>query len=130
MERLKMYKKPSKNNETSKRNSAENRAYNLKFRVTQEERIFIEKKCEISGCKNMSDYLRKMAVTGMVIKYDMQTLKELNQRISSISNNINQIAVQVNSHGRIYSDDIEEMKGKVDEIWQSLKSIQSALQLD
>ena len=102
----------------------------LILRVTPNEFEFINKKYEISGCKNMSDYLRKMAVTGMVIKYDMQTLKELNQRISSISNNINQIAVQVNSHGRIYSDDIKEMKGKIDDIWQSLKSIQSALQLD
>lgn len=125
-----MYKKQAKNNGASRKNPDENRGCNLKFRVTQEERNFIEKKYEISECKNMSDYLRKMAITGMIIKYDMQTLKELNQKVSGIANNINQIAVQVNSSGRIYADDIEEMKRKVDEMWQSLKSIQSALQLD
>ena len=125
-----MYKKPSKNNGTSRRNPDENRMCNLKFRVTQEERNFIEKKYEISECKNMSDYLRKMAITGMIIKYDTQTLKDLNQKMSNITSNINQIAVRVNSSGNVYSEDIDEIKGKVEDIWQSLKSIQSALQLD
>lgn len=125
-----MYNKQSKNNTSSRKNPDENRSKRLILRVSTKEFEFINKKYEISECKNMSDYLRKMAITGMIIKYDMQTLKELNQKVSGIANNINQIAVQVNSSGRIYADDIEEMKRKVDEMWQSLKSIQSALQLD
>ena len=101
----------------------------MKFRVNEEERKFIEKKAEVAGCKNVSSYLRKMAITGQIIKYDSQTLKDLQRRVINIQSNINQIALQVNSTKNVYADDIKEVQEKVGEIWQSLISIQSALLL-
>lgn len=101
----------------------------LKFRVNEEERKFIEKKAEVAGCKNVSSYLRKMAITGQIIKYDSLTLKDLQRRVINIQSNINQIALQVNSTKNVYADDIKEVQEKVGEIWRSLISIQSALLL-
>lgn len=110
-------------------NNEDVRNVQMKFRVTEKERQFILKKSEVSGCKNASNYLRKMALTGQIIKYDSDSIKDLRKRMINIQSNINQIAVRVNSTGNIYSDDIEEIQEKVGEIWRSLTSIQSALLL-
>ena len=101
----------------------------IKFRVSADELEFIKKKAELAGSKNLSCYLRKMAIAGMVIKYDDEQLNEMKKDISRIGYNINQIAVRVNKNGTIYYDDLQEIKGKVNELWQSLISIQSTLQL-
>lgn len=101
---------------------------NLKLRVTAEEYAYIQEKYQLSGCKNMSSYLRKMAVIGRIIQIDSSALSETNRLISNIANNINQIAVRVNSTNRIYADDIEEIQKKVAELWQLQISIQSVLQ--
>ncbi|MGN0601247.1 MAG: plasmid mobilization protein [Oscillospiraceae bacterium] len=108
-------------------NNDDVRNIQMKFRVTENERKFILKKAELSGCKNASSYLRKMAITGQIIKYDSSSIKDLRKRIINIQSNINQIAVRVNSTKNIYSEDIEELQEKVGEIWRSLTSIQSAL---
>lgn len=99
----------------------------MKFRVTENEQKFILKKAELSGCKSTSSFLRKMAITGTVIKFDSQSIKDLRKRMINIQSNINQIAKRVNSTGNVYAEDIEEIKEKVGEIWQSLASIQSSL---
>lgn len=101
----------------------------IKFRVSADELEFIKKKAELAGSKNLSCYLRKMAIAGMVIKYDDEQLNEMKKGISRIGYNINQIAVRVNKNGTIYYDDLQEIKGKVNDLWQSLISIQSTLQL-
>ena len=52
-------------------------------------------------------------------------MKKLNQLIYNVANNINQIAVRVNSTGNVYADDISEIKEGQDKIWQQLKFFQS-----
>lgn len=103
------------------------RTITMRFRASPEEKEFIEKKAEFSGCKNVSSYLRKIAITGMIISYSAEEFKSLRRDIAGIKNNINQIAVRVNSTSKIYSDDIQEIRDKVDKIWQQLQSIQSML---
>lgn len=53
--------------------NADVRNIQMKFRVTEYEQKFILKKAELSGCRSTSSYLRKMAITGMVIKFDSKT---------------------------------------------------------
>lgn len=99
----------------------------IKFKVSADEFDFIKKKSEFSGSKNLSCYLRKMAITGMVINYSDETLNTLKREIAGIGKNVNQIALRVNKTNNIYSTDIAEIKEKVDEMWQSLQYIQSTL---
>ena len=72
-----------------------NRTVCIKCRVTQEEYAYIMQKLQCSGCSTMSDYLRKMAITGMIIRYDSALLKDLQQSLQRIGNNVNQIAIRV-----------------------------------
>ena len=105
----------------------DNRMIVVTFRLAPDELEFVKQKAELSGAKNLSCYLRKMAITGMVINYSDETLKALKKDIAGIGKNINQIALRVNSTNNIYYDDIKELQKKVNEIWQSLVSIQSTL---
>ncbi|MDO5125618.1 MAG: plasmid mobilization relaxosome protein MobC [Ruminococcus sp.] len=103
------------------------RTIQMKFRVTEFEQKFILKKAELSGCKSTSSYLRKMAITGTVIKFESDSIKDLKKRLTNVQSNINQIAKRANSTGNIYQDDIDEIKEKVGDLWLLLESIQSSL---
>ena len=48
--------------------------------------------------------------------------------ISNIANNINQIALRVNSTGNICAEDISELKKDIDELWRQQRYFQSELQ--
>lgn len=107
----------------------ENRMLKISFRLAPDELDFVKEKAKLSGAKNLSCYLREMAIAGMVIKYDDEMLNEMKRDISGVGANINQIALRVNKTNTIYSDDIKEIKEKVEGIWRSLQYIQSALRL-
>ncbi len=99
----------------------------IKFFTTEEEKEIILKKMDLIGIKNQGDYLRKMAIDGMIFKIDNTPLKEISVNISRLSSNINQIARISNSNGNIYADDIKDIKEIVNKIWQSQKYIISKL---
>ena len=96
------------------------RKVQLKFWVTEEERAIIELKT-----KNMGAYLRKMAIDGYIIQVDYTEQKKLAAAVNKIGANINSICRRMNSTGRFYQDDVAELKGKLDEVWQLLRSKQS-----
>lgn len=106
----------------------DNRTKIITLRLKEDEYDYIQEKFKLSGCKSLSSYLRKMAVTGRIIQLDSSALIEISRLFSNIANNINQIAVRVNSTNRIYDEDIEEIQKKVKELWQLQTSIQSILQ--
>lgn len=116
-----------KSNQEISADKSGNRKYIMQFRVSEDEKNFIEKKAELSGSKNVSSYLRKAAITSNIIRYTGEDITPLIRRTYGLANNINQIAVRVNSTGTVYSEDITEIKGKVEEYWLLLQSIQSIL---
>ena len=103
------------------------RPVQMKFYVTEEEKNFIYKKMSLIGVKNLSAYLRKMAIDGQLVRIETTDLDEICRQISGISKNINQIAKRINATDNIFLEDIREMKKKVEEVWQLLKSTLSAL---
>ena len=94
------------------------RTVQIKFRVTEEERAFIEQKMQLVPTRNMEAYLRKMAIDGYIIQIDHADIKAMTAEIQKIGVNINQIAKRVNTTGSIYQEDIEEIKGVLAEIWR------------
>ena len=102
---------------------------NLKitFRVTEEEKIFIIKKAKLSDSKSIGAYLRKMVTTGVIVNDENQDFKKLRKSLVGIQKNINQMAIRVNTTSRMYEDDFNYLKEVLNEIWQSLTSIQSVL---
>lgn len=80
-----------------------------------------------SGIRNMSSYIRKIAINGYLISLDLSDLKEIRRLLSISSNNLNQYAKRANETGSIYKTDIEELKKKQDELWEMLREIMSRL---
>ena len=95
------------------------------FRVNEEEDKMIKEKMKQLGTDNFGAYARKMLIDGYVVKTDYTTIKNLIKEINKIGVNINQIAKRTNETNRIYEDDIKELKGELEQVWQLLKSKQS-----
>jgi len=97
----------------------------IEFCVTDYELNLIRSKMAQIGTENMGAYLRKMAIDGYIIKVDYTEQKKLAAAVNKIGVNINNICRRMNSTGRFYQADIEELKEGLDKVWQLLKSKQS-----
>ena len=58
----------------------------------------------------MAAYLRKMAIDGYIINLEMPELKDLISLLRRSSNNLNQLTKRVNTTGRIYAEDLEDIR--------------------
>ena len=94
----------------------------IHFYVTEEERKLIRQKMILSKTRNMGAYLRKMAIDGYIINTDTTPIKQVYEEMHKIGVNINQIAKKVNTTGNVYSEDMEELKGMMNELWHMLRS--------
>lgn len=99
----------------------------LRCPVTAEERELIEQKMSQIPTKRIGAYLRKMAIDGYIIYTDTSNVKEFTKELQAIGRNINQIAKRVNATDRVYETDIEEIKERLDDIWQLQRRILSSL---
>lgn len=95
----------------------------LKVRVTPEERAMIEAKMAQLGTTNMGAYLRKMAIDGYVVKLDLPELREMVSLLRRSSNNLNQLARRANETGRIYPEDLADIRQNQAQLWESAKEI-------
>ena len=101
------------------------REYTDRIRVwiRKEDRELIEKKMGEAGISNLSDYIRKMAIDGYVIRLDLSDVKEVSRLLRINANNINQIAKRANETGCIYQADIKTVQKQQEEIWGLMKTV-------
>lgn len=97
----------------------------MQIRLSQEEYDAIEKKFQNSGMRSRSDSIRAMIFEGIIVQFDKKELRKTNNLIANIGTNINQIAIRVNSTGRIYDDDFKQIENNQREIFKTLLSILS-----
>ena len=95
----------------------------MKFWVTEEEKRLIDEKMAQLPTRRYGAYLRKMAIDGYIIQVDTRDIKEMNKLLSAIGRNINQIAKRVNAGGPTYQADMEEIRERLDQIWQLQRRI-------
>ena len=86
------------------------RGQNIMFWVTPEERALIEAKMKKAGVKNMSAYLRKVAIDGYIIRLDVPELRDLLTQARRAGANLNQLTKRVNETSRIYEADLEDLR--------------------
>lgn len=98
----------------------ENRKRNVQIivRVTEDERTLIEEKMRQIPTMNLSAYSRKMLIDGYIIVLDLQEIKTHTTQLQKIGVNVNQIAKRINETGRIYADDMDEIKRLMEEVWR------------
>ena len=95
----------------------------LMFYVTPEERDQIEAKMAQLGTNNMSAYLRKIAIDGYVVQLDLPELREMVSLLRRSSNNLNQLARRANETGRIYPEDLADIRQNQAQLWESTKEL-------
>lgn len=83
-----------------------------KIWLTPQEERTIAKKMEMIGTENFGAYARKMLIDGYIIVVDYTEQKKLAAEINKIGVNINTVCRRINSTGRFYQDDIDELKRK------------------
>ena len=98
------------------------RAIQLKLWVDENEKNLIEEKMKILGTRNFGAYARKMLIDGYIIKVDYSEQRKLAAEVNKIGVNINQVCKRINETGRAFAEDVSELKSRMEDIWQLLKS--------
>ena len=97
------------------------------FMVTEHEKEMIEEKMAQLGTKNMSAYLRKMAIDGYVVRLDLSGIAALVSLLRRSSNNLNQYAKRAHETGSIYETDIEDVRQNFERLWDMASQILTRL---
>ncbi len=97
------------------------------FLASRSEVERIHQKMEELGISSMGAYLRKMALDGYCIRLELEDVRELVRLLRICSNNLNQYAKKANETGNIYEADIEDLKERMDNLWQNGKEILAQL---
>lgn len=96
-----------------------NRTTIMKFRATEEEAAEIRRKANASGM-TVSRFLRTSAVKSQVVLYNTADIFGLRSELKKIGNNINQIAMVVNSNRSVYQSDVRELKKQFSELSEKI----------
>ena len=104
---------------------SEVRKHLITFRVNDAELEAINKRYAETSFRSRGDFCRYSALTVMNVEEDTEGIKQIARYISSISNSFNQVAHRVNKGGKLYDEDISDMKARLEEIWRLLVSIRS-----
>ena len=75
------------------------------------------------GIRNLSAYMRKMALNGYVLHVDLAPVKEIVSLQRRCANNLNQIAVRVNTCGGVYPEEIKTLQKDYTDLWGPLSEL-------
>lgn len=104
---------------------SEVRKHLITFRVIDMELEAINRRYAEISFRSRGNFCRYSALTVMNVEEDTEDIKQIARYISSISNSFNQVAHRVNKGGKLYDEDIADMKERLEEVWQLLVSIRS-----
>ena len=99
------------------------RNVHLHLWATEEEAALIRDRMARMGIVNVSAYMRKMAIDGFFVNLDLTDVRELTSLLRYCSNNLNQYAKRANETGSIYAADIEDLRTRLDGIWEATTGI-------
>jgi hypothetical protein len=93
------------------------------LRISQEEYELIQERMSEAGTANMSAFIRKMSLNGYVLHVDLAPVKQLVSLKKRCANNLNQIAINVNTHGGIYPQEITQLQRDYAALWNPLADL-------
>ena len=77
---------------------------------------------KILETRNFGAYARKMLIDGYIIKVDYSEQRKLAAKVNKTGVKINQVCKRIDSTDRVYSEDVAELRKRMDEVWRLLKS--------
>lgn len=90
--------------------------------VRPDELAAIRERMDEAGIRNMSAYVRKMALNGYVLHVDLAPVRELVSLQRRCANNLNQVAIHANTYG-VYPEEIKALQKDYDELWGPLSDL-------
>ena len=99
------------------------RCVHLNVMVTPEEQALIAERMAEAGITNMGAYMRKMALNGYVLHVDLSDIRELVALQRRCANNLNPVAIHVNTYGGIYPDEIKALQRDYADLWGPLSDL-------
>ena len=99
------------------------RSVRVKTYLTEEELQMVHKRMAQMGTTNREAYMRKMAIDGYVVRLELPELKEYVALQRVYSKRFNEIAKRVNETGRLYPEDVTEMKEMVDKLKEQMNLV-------
>ena len=105
----------------------EKRNVQLHILVSEKEVSLIKERMSLIGGSNLSAYLRKVAIDGYIINLDLKEVRELIRLLRICSNNLNQSTRKANETGSIYAADIEDLRLRLDKVWDATEKMLSSL---
>ena len=91
--------------------------------VSEEELTLLRERMAEAGISNLGAYVRKMALNGYVIHVDLSDIRELVSLQHRCSNNLNQVAIQANTYGGVYPQDIALLQKDYADLWEPLSEL-------
>ena len=99
----------------------------FELRLSEAEYARIQENMQELGTRNMSAYLRKMALDGYCLYLDLKELRRMAYLLQMCSNNLNQYTKCANESGQVYAADLEDLHTRLDELISIGKQILSRL---
>ena len=105
----------------------EQRNVQLHVLASEKEVSLIKERMSLIGVSNLSAYLRKVAIDGYIINLDLKEVRELIRLLRICSNNLNQYTRKANETGSVYAADIEDLRLRLDKVWDATEKMLSSL---
>ena len=86
--------------------------------VRPDEMEAIQGRMAEAGISNLSAYVRKMA-----LNVDLSDIRELVSLQRRCANNLNQVAIQANTYGGIYPEEIAQLQKDYAALWEPLSDL-------
>ena len=90
--------------------------------VRPDELEAIRERMAQAGVRNLSAYIRKMALTGYILHVDLAPVQELVSLQRRCANNLNQVAIHANTYG-VYPEEIKALQNDYAERWGPLSDL-------
>ena len=100
-----------------------NRDKMITFWVTEDELAKINSNMKKLGTSNLSAYLHKMAITGLIVQLDIPELKQIVSLMRRTSANLNQIAKHINQEDTVAVQQIDGLHKQQEEIWSDVHGV-------
>ena len=95
----------------------------LYVRVSQTEYDLIRERMAEAGTKNMAAFVRKMTLNGYILHVDLSPVKNLVSLQRRCSANLNQVAINVNTHSGIHPQEIIALQKDYTALWKPLSEL-------
>jgi len=85
------------------------RKIEVKMRLTEDELGLLHQRMDDAEIKNREHYLRKMALTGYILRLNMSEVRETLRLMTNATSNINQLAKCTSETRSIYANDMKQL---------------------